>query len=138
MRAALRAPFPVLLAVCLLGSATKAGAAEIRGRLLVGERPASGVVVSAIPHEPPLEAARRQARGVEEPKPAASATTGIDGRFTLSVPPEPAGSFVVRASGGGVRAVEFEGVFESSETADLGEHGADYAFVNNVGCPITG
>ena len=122
MRAALRAPFPVLLAVSFLGSATKAGAAEIRGRLLVGERPASGVVVSAFLHEPPLEAARRQARGVEEPKPAASATTGIDGRFTLSVPPEPAGSFVVRASGGGVRAVEFEGVFDSSETADLGEH----------------
>jgi hypothetical protein len=22
-------------------------------------------------------------------------------------------------------------------TADLGEHGADYVFVNNVGCPLT-
>jgi len=116
-----RFAFP-LLAVFCVPAAIPALAGEIRGRLVLDQKPAAGVSVFAVPCEPPLEAARRQARGGEEPKPVASATTGSDGRFALAVPAEARGSYVVRASGGGVRAAEFDGVFDASETADLGEH----------------
>ena len=121
-----------LLVVFFVPPAIPALAGEIRGRLVLDQKPASGVPVYAIPYESPLDTARRQARGGGEPKPVASTTVGSDGRFALAVPGGTPGTFLVRAAGGGVRAVEFDGVFEASETADLGEH------VLAVGEPLAG
>ncbi len=116
-----RFAFPLSIVILTLGAAP-AGAGEIRGRLLLGDKPASGVTVSAVPYETPFDAARREAKGGEEPKAVASTVTGADGSFLLAVTAQPPKSVVVRAAGGGLRAVEFDGVFESAESADLGEH----------------
>ncbi len=110
--------------------ALSASAGEIRGRLLVsdrGDRPAAGVTVSAVAWETPGEEARREAKAgpaPSAPKPFATATTGADGSFVLSVPAE-AGKeklFRVQAEGAGVVPILFEDVYDASETDDLGEH----------------
>ena len=113
-------PLPLALAL-------PAAAGEIRGRLLVsdrGDRPASGVTVSAVPWETPGDEARREAKNGPAPKAFATATTGADGSFTLAVPAEPGKEklFRVQAEGGGVVPVLFEDVYDVSETDDLGEH----------------
>lgn len=99
-------------------------AGELRGRLLLGDRPAAGVTIAALPYEAPLDEARREARRNPAPGPLASATTAQDGSFVLTVPAEPGTEklFTVRAEGGGVVAVFIGGVFASSESADFGEH----------------
>jgi hypothetical protein len=101
-----------------------AAAGELRGRLLLGDRPAAGVTVAALPYEAPLDEARREARRNPAPGPLASATTAPDGSFVLTVATEPGKEklFTVRAEGGGVVAAFIGGVFASSESADLGEH----------------
>ena len=43
-------------------------AGEFRGRLLVGDRPAVGVTVSAVPYETPFEEAQREARRLPAPR----------------------------------------------------------------------
>ena len=110
--------------------ALSASAGEIRGRLLVsdrGDRPAAGVTVSAVAWETPGEEARREAKAgpaSAAPKPFATATTGADGSFVLSVSAE-AGKerlFRVQAEGAGVVPVLFEDVYDTTETDDLGEH----------------
>ncbi len=116
-----RFAFP-LLAILVATVSSPARAGEIRGRLVLDQKPAGGVSVFAVLYEPPLDAARRQAKGGEEPKAVTSTVTGPDGSFALTIAAEPPKSVVVRATGGGIRAVEFDGVFESSESADLGEH----------------
>ena len=109
----------------LFGTFRPATAGELRGRLLLGERPAVGVTVSAVPYETPLEEARREARGTPPPHPLATATTGADGSFVLTVPAEPGKEklFTVRAEGGGAVAAVVGGVWSSSENGELGEHG---------------
>jgi protocatechuate 3,4-dioxygenase beta subunit len=99
-------------------------AGELRGRILLRDRPAAGVTVAALPYEAPLDEARREARRNPAPGPLASATTAPDGSFVLTVPAEPGKEklFTVRAEGGGVVAVFIGGVFGSSESGDLGEH----------------
>ncbi|MFI5287880.1 MAG: hypothetical protein ACHQ4F_16415, partial [Candidatus Dormibacteria bacterium] len=57
--------FAVALAVTLVAGLASAG--ELRGRLLLGERPAAGLTVSALPFETPLEQARREARRLPLP-----------------------------------------------------------------------
>ena len=131
MNMPLKALRPGRLALLLPFSlALSASAGEIRGRLLVsdrGDRPAAGVTVSAVAWETPGEEARREAKAgpaAAAPKPFATATTGADGSFVLSVPAE-AGKeklFRVQAEGGGVVPVLFEDVYDTSETDDLGEH----------------
>ena len=107
--------------------ALSASAGEIRGRLLVSDRsdrPAAGVTVSAVAWETPGEEARREAKAGPAPKPFATATTGADGSFVLSVLAE-AGKeklFRVQAEGAGVVPVLFEDVYDTTETDDLGEH----------------
>ncbi len=115
-----RFPSRCLLAVSLLSAALPAVAGEIRGRLVMGDAPAPGVAVSAIPYEAPTDAARREARGGDEPGPVATAATGADGSFVL-VLAEGGKDVVLRASGGGVRAVLFDGVYDAGESADLGD-----------------
>ena len=57
----------------------------------------------------------------EPPKLIASATSGADGSFVLTVPPADR-LFRVRAEGAGIVPVLFEGVYDASEIEDLGEH----------------
>jgi protocatechuate 3,4-dioxygenase beta subunit len=114
----------VVIASTLLGIISPATAGELRGRLLLGDKPATGVTVSAVPYEPPLDEARREARRASAPQPLTSVKTAPDGSFVLTVPAEPGKErlFTVRADGGGVVPAAIEGVWSSTESADLGEH----------------
>jgi protocatechuate 3,4-dioxygenase beta subunit len=76
-----------LLSLVLLTTlAAGAAAGEIRGRVLVDGKPASGVAVSVVPFEDGFAVARREARREEPPKALASSVTRTDGTFALSVP----------------------------------------------------
>ncbi|HSB37012.1 MAG TPA: carboxypeptidase-like regulatory domain-containing protein, partial [Thermoanaerobaculia bacterium] len=110
----------IFIAFLFAGGRARAG--EIRGRVVMGERPAAGVTVAAVPYETPYEEARRQARGGDDPAPSASAVSGPDGTFALPVPAEPSRRFRVRFGGGGAAPAMLDGVFESTESADVGEH----------------
>ena len=119
--------FSLLPIFALALSAGAARAGEIRGRLLVGDRadkPAGGLMVSAVPWETPGDEARRAMKGGEAQKPIASAVTGADGSFVLAVPSEPGRekTFRVRVEGAGIVPVLFEDVYDAAETEDLGEH----------------
>ena len=105
-------------------TASPASAGEIKGRLLIGEKPASGAVVSALPYEAPLEKARREARRGAAPAALLKATAGPDGSFALVVPPAQGAErlFQIQVEGAGAIPVLFDGVWEASETEDLGEH----------------
>ena len=116
------------LVVALLGSflvlrASGVSAGSLSGTVVVDGRPAAGAVVSAIPFEEPLEKARRQLRGEAEPKALSSATAGPGGAFALSIPAVPGKEswFRVRITAKGAVAAEAPGVFDASETDDLGE-----------------
>ncbi|MBZ5637619.1 MAG: carboxypeptidase regulatory-like domain-containing protein [Acidobacteriia bacterium] len=112
------------LTASILAAVGASRAGQLRGRLILIDRPAAGVSVSAIPYETPTEEARRDARRGPPPPPLASVTTGLDGSFTLAVTAQPGEEklFTVRAEGGGAVAVALAGVFDASEIEDLGEH----------------
>ena len=114
----------VFVAAVLLGVVRPAGAGEFRGRLLIGERPAAGVTVSAVPYEAPFEQARREARRLPGPLPIASASTGKDGSFVLAIASEPGTEkpVTLRIEGGGAAAAAVAGYWDAAETADIGEH----------------
>lgn len=114
-----------LTAALALAVAAPALAGELRGRLLVAGKPASGATVTAVPWTTSHDEARRDARGEPEPAPIASVRAGADGRFVLATSPEPgkpARTFRLRLSGGGSAASVFDGVWDESESEDLGEH----------------
>lgn len=114
----------VVLPAATILLALPAGAGTLNGRVVSDGAPVAGAVVSAVPHEAPLDAARREARGVEAPKPAATATTGPDGTFALTVPPAGKDAFFrVRLEAKGFVGAELPGAFEAAETEDLGELG---------------
>ena len=129
------------LLVLFHGGAT---AGEIRGRLLLGEKPASGITVSAVPYESPEAEARRRARRGEAPAVLTSALTRGDGTFALAVPPAPGGAFRVLAEGGGAVASWVGGTYDASESDDLGEHALARAealsgrVVSAAGAPVAG
>ena len=105
--------------VCLV--AAPAGAGELRGRVKAEDKPVAGATVSAVALESPLEAARREARREEAPKPLAMATTKADGTFLLAVPSAPPTPPFQLQVGGGVRPVRLDRVFEPAETDDVGD-----------------
>jgi protocatechuate 3,4-dioxygenase beta subunit len=89
----MRLPSAAALSLCLglpflapAALAAASAAAEIRGRVLVDGKPASGVAVAVLPFEDAFAAARREARREDLPTPLASATTGKDGAFVVGVP----------------------------------------------------
>src|SRR5947207_3654848 len=102
----------------LLLFAASARAGEIRGRLLVGDRAAAGVTLSAVPFEEPEAEARRTARKGEAPRPLATAATRLDGTFALSVPAASGGAFRVLAEGGGALPAWVGGTYDASESDD--------------------
>ena len=124
-----------------------AEAGEVKGRILLGDKPASGVTVSALPHETAFDEGKREAKRGEAPKPLAQVTTGAGGSFVLTVPPAPGKPdplFQVRIEGGGVTATIFDGLFDASESEDLGDlslsKGEKLAgkVVGEAGVPIEG
>ena len=111
------------LATLLVLPASYASAGTLSGTVVTDGKPAAGAVASAIPFEEPLEKARRQVRGEAEPKALASATAGPGGAFDLTVPVVPGKEtfFRVRIAARGAVAAELSGVYDASETDDLGE-----------------
>ncbi len=94
--------------------------ADISGRVLSDGKGVVGATVSAIPYETRYAVALREARGTDAPAPLVASATSADGRFKLTVPPT-ASPFVVRVTFGGLAARTFDGVFEKTDTEDLGE-----------------
>jgi protocatechuate 3,4-dioxygenase beta subunit len=111
------------LAFLLLGSAALSSeAGELRGRLLVSDRPAGGVTVAAVPYETPFDEALREARRLPAPAPIASVRSGADGVFVLSVAgPAASRGFRLRMEGAGVVPILLAGVYDASESEDLGD-----------------
>jgi hypothetical protein len=112
----------VTAALAVLGHAVEGTAGEIRGRLLLADRPAAGVTLSAVPFESPEVEARRVAHGEPAPRPILSVSTGADGSFAMGVPATPLVTFHLLAEGAGAVAVWVGGPYDSSENDDLGEH----------------
>ena len=112
-----------VLAVVLALPARLVSAGTLTGTVLVDGKVVPATVASAIPFEEPLTRALRQARGEAEPGALASATAGADGAFALTVPPIPGKEvlFRVRVAARGAITADLSGVFDASETDDLGE-----------------
>ncbi|MBK5255790.1 MAG: carboxypeptidase regulatory-like domain-containing protein, partial [Vicinamibacteria bacterium] len=109
-----------LLSGLISALAVLSPAAELTGRVLSDGKGVVGATVQALPYETPHAFALREAKGEAALAPLAIATTSADGRFKLSVAIE-APPFVVRATFGGLAARLVEGVFEKTDTAELGE-----------------
>jgi large repetitive protein len=109
--------------LALLVAVSPADAGVLRGRLLLGGRPAPAVTASALPYETALAEARREARRLAPPAPLATATSLADGSFALSVPGGAAGQtlYTVRLDGPVSAATRLAGVWDAAESADLGE-----------------
>ena len=90
-------------AVVLAALAATATAGEIRGRVLVGGKPAAGVAVSVLPFEDGFAAARREARREGLPKALVDGASRPDGTFAVAVPAA-AGTVVRLAFSGGTAA----------------------------------
>jgi len=141
----LRRPFEcAVLLAAVLGLRGRVDAGEIRGRLLIGERPAPGVTVSALPYEAPDVEARRLARRGDAPKALASAITRGDGTFAVAVPDTAGVPVRLLAEGGGVVASWVGGTYDATESDDLGEHALARAetlagkVVSGTGTPVAG
>jgi len=106
-------------AVLLAGLAAPSAAGELRGRVLLEGR-AVPATVSAIPWESSRQAALREARREPAPAAVASVTTRPDGTFTLVLGPE-AKEVSLRVEGAGMAPLRLTGVFDGSESADVGE-----------------
>jgi protocatechuate 3,4-dioxygenase beta subunit len=77
---------PVIALMAALLATGPAAAGEIRGRVLIENKPAPGVTVSIVPFEDGFAVARREARREDLPAPLVSGTTRPDGSFALVVP----------------------------------------------------
>ncbi len=111
-----------LLAFVFVLPARSASGGTLSGTVVIDGKPAAAVV-SAIPLEEPLEKARRQARGEAEPTALASATADPAGAFALTVPGAPGKEVLyrIRIAAKGAIAAEHQGIYDASETEDLGE-----------------
>src|SRR5690349_1371243 len=112
------------LGVCaLIALAPLAAAGELKGRVLLDGKPAKGVTVAAVPFEPPLDQARREARFQGPPKELASVKSGADGAFTLALagPALLAGTNVSLTFTGGGASGGRLGVYDAGSSEDVGE-----------------
>ncbi len=108
----------------LASLAVSAGAGELRGRLLLAGRAATGVTVAAVPYESPIDQARREARRQPAPGAIASVATDAEGAFVLPVAPDPGKEMLitVQFDGGGIVSAALDGFWGAAEFADLGDH----------------
>ncbi len=111
---------PSFLPALVWAIAAAAPAADLTGRVMSEGKGVVGATVSALPYETRHAAALREVRGTPSLPPLSTATTSGDGRFRLVVPAT-APPFVVRVTFGGLAARTVDGVFEKSDTEDLGE-----------------
>jgi Carboxypeptidase regulatory-like domain len=103
---------PLALAIsCALAAPAAAG--EIHGRVLVDDKPASGVAVAVRAFESGLAEARREARREEPSKPLAEVTTGRDGTFAASVPAAPGTLVQLSFSSGATTPVALESLLDA-------------------------
>jgi protocatechuate 3,4-dioxygenase beta subunit len=107
-------------AAVLVALAATAPAGEIRGRVLVDGKPASGVVVAALPFEDGFAAARREARGEDRPKALADTVSRPDGTFAVAVP-GPSGTPVRLALSGGTASPRVLSALFDSGGDDAGD-----------------
>ena len=92
----------------------------LRGRVLDSGHGVAGATVAAIPYESPLDVARREARRAPAPPPRVTTSTGGDGAFSLTLPAG-AGAVQLSVSGTGYVGARLAGVFDDTETADVGD-----------------
>ncbi len=119
------------LGLCLLAvAAWPLHAGEITGRIVLNDKPAAGVSVSALPIELADEHARREARRLPRPEPVAKAVTNAKGEFRIvfEAPGEPGRFVSLACSGGGVASSWIPGRFDSADVADAGEFEAQKGF----------
>jgi protocatechuate 3,4-dioxygenase beta subunit len=109
-----------LLQSLILALAAAAPAGELTGRVVSDRKGVIGATVAAIPYESRYAAAWREVRGQSAPAAIATGITSADGRFKLTTPAE-APPFVVRATFGGLASRTIDGVFEKTDSEDLGE-----------------
>jgi len=111
------APASAPLLALLAASAT---AGEIRGRVLVDDKPAAGVAVSVLPFEDGFEAARRDARREALPPALATAATRPDGSFAVAVAAAAGTSVRLAFSGGRAAPRVLDRLFDAAGE-DAGE-----------------
>lgn len=101
-------------AAAVAALAVSAGAGEIRGRVLIGGKPAGGVAVAALPFENGFDEARREARREGPPAALATATTRPDGSFSVPLAATPGGASVrLGFSGGGAAPRTLDASFDA-------------------------
>jgi len=112
------------LAFCLFLSASPVLAGELTGRLVLNDRPASGITVSAVPYETTLEGDRREARRGPQPEAVAKAVTNAKGewRLVFEVPPGQMGKIVgLSYAGAGIAQGAISGRWDTTDSEDVGE-----------------
>ena len=133
----------ILLPGFILAMASLSSAADLTGRVLSDRRGVVGATISALPYETRHQTALRETRGEPAPLPLVTTSSSADGRFKLSLPAT-APAFVVRVTFGGLAARTVDGVFETSDSEDLGEITLDSGetlagrVVDEAGKPVAG
>ena len=115
------------LGMCLFLAARAAWGGEVTGRILLDDKPAAGVTVSALAVELPADQGRREARREPRPAPVAKAVTNSKGEFLIVFegPRGQPGQLVSLAcSGGGAASAWLPGRFDTAESDDAGEFAA--------------
>lgn len=113
-----------ILALALLVVAVPARAGELTGQLTRNDKPASGIIVTAVPLETSLEEARREAKNAPRPKAIARTVTDAKGvwRLSFDLPPGAPGKIVgVHYSGPGIVRGAIPGSWDTADSEDLGE-----------------
>jgi large repetitive protein len=131
-------------ALLLALAAPLLGAAEVRGRVLVDDRPLAGATVSAIPYETPVDVARRDARRGPLPKALAAVKTAAGGLFAVNVTSPATARFRLLVEGPSVAPTLTAAVYDASQDEDAGDVSAPRAahlagrVVDEKGAPLPG
>jgi hypothetical protein len=94
------------------------------GRLMLNDRPAAGITVSAVPYESSFEMDRREARRGPLPEVIAKAITNSKGewRLVFEIPPGQLGKIVeLHYAGPGVTRGAISGYGDTADSEDFGE-----------------
>src|ERR1017187_2405290 len=94
------------------------------GRLMLNDRPAAGITVSAVPYESSLEMGRREGGRGPLPEVIAKAVTNSKGewRLVFEIPPGQLGKIVeLHYAGPGVARGAISGYGDTADSEDFGE-----------------